>query len=167
MVKKINSQAPADVTDVEDKTVPAVGLAAGLDALIDEAGEREDKEQEQQHAGEQKQEKQELDTLKADMLDALEFIATPAQKLCWWLTPEQFEQLWGKSTQKAMADPLAKIMRRNGWDVKGIASEYGPYIALGIAVVPPAMATLKVYKEAKAWKDANKAEVPGGDAQAG
>lgn len=153
IVKKMQAKPAADVSDVVDKVGPvAPDVLAGLDGLLGEIeGEAKTAEQATVRAGE-RQEKQQLDTLEDEVMELLDVIAVPAKALAWFLQPEQFEQLWGRATRKAMAEPLAAIARRHGWSLSNTLSEYGPYLALALAVGPPAVTTAKVYKQARQWQ---------------
>lgn len=136
--------------DVQAKPAASQGdPAAGLDSLIGEAQKIESSGQQQQQAAEQKQEQQAVDTLEADLLSALDMAAAPAQPAMWWLTPEQFDALWGKKVRQAIAESGAVIMRRHGLSIGGLMGQYGPYIGL-VAVLGPSVAgTVAVYKAEK------------------
>ena len=156
MVKKIEAKPAADVSDVLDKTAPAGPVApdviAGLDAILGDIGADEKTAEQAASKAGAKVEKQALDTLEDEVMELLDVIAVPAKALAWFLQPDQFEQLWGRATRQAMAEPLAAIARRHGWSLSNTISEYGPYLALALAVGPPAMTTAKVYKQAKQWQ---------------
>lgn len=153
MVKRI--EAPAgDVQDVTAKPSPAApGVApevvAGLDGLLSEAGaaEKQGRAQEQQAA--EKQEQQQVDTLEADLIDALNMAAAPARPAMWWLTEEQFEQLWGAKVRKGIAESGAIIMRRHGLSLGGLMNQYGPYVGLVAALGPSLAGTVAIYKAEK------------------
>ena len=155
MVKRIQTPA-ADVSDVVDKAAPAAAVApdviAGLDAILGEIGADEKTAEQAASKAGAKVEQQQLDTLEDEVMELLDVIAVPAKALAWFLQPEQFQQLWGPATRKAMAEPLAAIARRHGWSLKDTLSEYGPYVALALAVGPPAVVTARAYKQGKAWK---------------
>lgn len=149
MVKRINAE-PADVQDVTEK--PASGQSdtlAGLDALEREAAssEQQGRAEAQQQAA--KQERQQADTLQDDLADALSMAATVAAPAMWWLTPEQFDQLWGAKVQKAIAASGAEIMRRHGLSLGDLMSQYGPYIGLAGALGPSTLATVAAFKRKK------------------
>lgn len=122
---------------------------AGLDALEREAGAAEASGQAQQQQATAKQEQQEVDTLEADLLDALNMAAAPAKPAMWWLNDEQFESLWGQKVRKAIAESGAVIMRRHGLSLGGLMSQYGPYVGLVAAIGPSVAATVAVYKTEK------------------
>lgn len=173
MVKKIEAKPAADVSDVLDKTAPAGPVApdviAGLDSILEDMGADEKTAEQAASKAGAKVERQQLDTMRDEIMELLDFVAVPAKKLAWFLQPEQFEQLWGLATRQAMAEPLAAIARRHGWDLKSTMSEYGPYLALALAVGPPAYATVTVYKQAKQWQreQADKTAPAGGDSGGG
>ena len=149
MVKRIgqSSNGP-DVSDVTEK--PQGDPLAGLEALQREALGAEQQGDAENAQKAEKSEKQEIDTIAADLADTLAMMATVAGPGMWWLTPEQFDKLWGKSVQKAIAESGAEIMRRHGLSMGGLMSQYGPYIALAGALGPSALATVSAYKQAKA-----------------
>jgi hypothetical protein len=89
------------------------------------------------------------DGLENDLLDVLRMVQVVARRGIWWLTPDEFGNLWGDATLQGIAGPGAEIMRRNGWTMADAMSKYGPYIALGAAVAPPAIATVQAYKIAR------------------
>lgn len=88
------------------------------------------------------------DNLEEDLFSVLKMAQGAARPGVWWLSPDQFEGLWGDHTLKNIAAPGADIMRRNGWSVAGLMGKYGPYIALLGAVAPPTIATVAAYKAA-------------------
>lgn len=142
MVKRISNDG---ATDVEPKTNPM----AALEALEAEAAGVEQQGEAAAEARAEKEAKTEVDTIAADLADTLAMMATVAGPGMWWLTPEQFEKLWGKPVQKAIAESGAEIMRRHGLSMGGLMSQYGPYIALAGALGPSALATVNAYKQAK------------------
>jgi len=89
------------------------------------------------------------DTTEADLLAALRMAQAVARGGCWWLDEKQFDALWGEATLRSIAGPGAEIMRRHGWTMGDMLSKYGPYLALGGAIVPPALATIAAYKQAR------------------
>jgi hypothetical protein len=167
MVKRIEKQP-----DISDATVKgaapaptgAADVVAGLDAILGEiAGEKQAGEA-TAAAQEQKAERVEVDTLQQDVAEVLDFLATLAEMLMWWLQPDQFKALWGPAKRKEMAAPLAAIARRHGLDVKGVVGNYGPYAALALALAPSVVVTAKVYKQAKAYQVEQAAAQPTGGA---
>lgn len=134
MVTKISKEGATDATE-KDPT------AAGLDALADAA-------EANNTPPPQAAPKPANDGLEADLLSALQMAQGLARGGIWWLTPGEFENLWGDHTLKAIAGPGAEIMRRHGFTVAGVMGKYGPYLALAAAVAPPAIATTQAYKAA-------------------
>ena len=149
MVKRIAMGDGGDVQDVTDKT-PIANEVPGLDALAREAESAEHQGAAETQQAQDKQQKQEADTLAADLADTLAMVATVAGPGMWWLTPDEFERLWGKSVQKGIAASGAEIMRRHGLSMGGLMTQYGPYIALAGALGPSALATVHAYKREKA-----------------
>jgi len=162
VVKRI--QAPGDVEDVSAKPANPV---AGLDDLERQAAAAEGAGQaaaEQQAAS---AEQREADTLAADLADTLAMMATVAGPGMWWLTSDEFEKLWGKNVQKAIAQNGAAIMRRHKLTMGGLMTEYGPYIGLAGALGPSAFATVQGYKRAKSRQLATQQSGQGGGDGAG
>ena len=146
MVKRIttNQQEP-DVQDVTAK--PDKPDYSALDALEQQAAQTEQAGATEANEQTAKQEQKEVDTLKADLLSALDIAAAAAEPAMWWLTPDQFEKLWGKSVRAAIAEPGAEVMRRHGLNMGGLMTQYGPYIGLAGALGPSVAATDSVYKQ--------------------
>lgn len=151
MVKRIGASGigPDDVQDVTAKTAPADPLA-GLHALEREAASAEQQGQAEQQQQADKQARQQTDTMAEDLADALSMAATMAEPALWWLSPEQFQALWGKPVQKAIAASGAEIMRRHGLSMGDLLSKWGPYIGLGGALGPSVLATVAAFKRKKA-----------------
>lgn len=148
MVKKIS--APASVSDATIKSETAAPAAADIDAVLKDLNQHAATTAGAAQKTEEKQEQQEIDTVKADILDLLN-LAAKAGPLMNWLTPEQFEQLWGRKVREQIAEPLAAIARRNGWDMRGALNDYGPYAMLAAAVGPSAWVTFKVRQQQQAY----------------
>ncbi len=89
------------------------------------------------------------DHLERDLLDMLRMVQAVASRGMWWLTPDEFESLWGERVLRGIAEPGAEIMRRHGWTVSDTMGKYGPYIALAAAAAPSAIATVQAYKAAQ------------------
>lgn len=167
MSKKLSGPEP-DVQDVTAK--PASGqpdMMAGLDALGREAASSEQQGQAEQAQQDAKQAQQQTDTLASDLADALGMAAVVAQPAMWWLTPEQFEQLWGKKVQAGIADNGAEIMRRHGLSIGDVLSKYGPYIGLAGALGPSALATVAAFKRKKMELLQQQGGADGASSQAG
>ena len=89
----------------------------------------------------------------------------------WWT---DFESVWSDSQVRAVADAGAAVMSKHGWTTGDVFAQFGPYIALGIALIPPAIATKsavtqhreKIAAQARAAKHASSPEtVQSGDPQ--
>ena len=65
----------------------------------------------------------------------------------WW--PE-FGDVWADQQLASVADAGALVMDKHGWTTGAMFQEFGPYIALGMATVPPAIATHQAIKARKA-----------------
>lgn len=84
--------------------------------------------------------------LEAELLSALQMARMAAEKLAfsWW--PE-FREVWSDQTLQSIATAGAEIMRRHGWGMGELLSKWGPYFALGGAILPPSMVTYQVIKQ--------------------
>ena len=141
--KPVRESDAEAVTDVQPKN-PA------LDALLQEANDAEQQEHGQRQEAEKGEQQREADTIEADLRDTLAMLATVAGPGMWWLTESEFDKLWGPKVQAGIASSGAEIMRRHGLSLGGLMSQYGPYIALGGALGPSALATVNAYKREKA-----------------
>ena len=145
MVKMVNKDL-----EVQDVTPKAnADTMAGLDALAGLAQAHESAGEAENQASQDKQAKKETDTLAADLLDTLGMCAGMAEPALWWLSPAEFDRLWGAKVQKAVAESGAAIMRRHGLSLGDLMSQYGPYIALAGALGPSTLATVQSFKRAK------------------
>ncbi len=72
-------------------------------------------------------------------------ILTPM--FAWW--PE-FDQVWSESQVEKIAAGGAAVCDKHGWDFGGALGTYAPYIALGVATVPPVVLTARAIARAKA-----------------
>lgn len=141
--KPVRESDPEAVTDVQPKN-------KALDDLLREAVEADSAGDTERQEAEQRNQQRETDTIEADLRDTLSMLATVAQPGMWWLTEPEFERLWGPKVQAGIASSGAEIMRRHGLSLGGLMSQYGPYIALGGALGPSALATVNAYKREKA-----------------
>lgn len=95
-----------------------------------------------------KQQQLEVKSAATELKAALDIAASFAKPGMWWLEPEQFETLWGSKSREQIAAAIAAVMQKHGWEIGGVMDKYGPYIALAMAVGPPALATVQGYKQA-------------------
>jgi len=68
----------------------------------------------------------------------------------WW--PE-FGQVWGDGTLRGIADAGAEVMQRHGVTMGEMWSQWGPYIALAGATLPPSLVTYQAITERKAERE--------------
>lgn len=155
MVKKILAieGGAADVTDVTEK---ASGVS--LDDLVKQAEQNESSGQAETAKIEAKNTSQETSSLAGEIEDALDMAAPFAEAGMWWLKPEQFKTLWGKETRKKIAAAAAVVMLKHGWTLGAVLEKYAPYIALGMAFAPSAVATVQLYKQARATPAKNEGD---------
>lgn len=69
-----------------------------------------------------------------------------APAMGWW---GEFGQVWNDATLRGIAEGGAAVMRKHGWTMGGLLSEWGPYLALIGATAPPAFATYQAIKHKK------------------
>lgn len=62
----------------------------------------------------------------------------------WW---PDFGQVWSDQTLNGIAAGGAAVMVKHGWSMGELFSEYGPYLALAGATLPPSLATWQVIKQ--------------------
>lgn len=143
MVKLVQKN-PAEIDDVQAKpaTPGLEDLAAAADA--NEAGAQAETMQ-----AAAKTEDKKAQSLASEIEDALDMAAPFAEAGMWWLKPGQFEALWGKPSRKKIAVAAAAVMLKHGWELGAVLEKYAPYIALGMALAPSAVATVQLYKQAK------------------
>lgn len=134
--------------EISDATVKSE-ITNGLDDLLEQAQANENAGQAEDKKAAEKIERQEVDTLQKDLSDTLDMLASMAEPALYFLSPEQFEQYWGKRVRVAIAGSGAEIMRRHGLSMGDMMNQYGPYIALAGALVPSALATVAAYKSEK------------------
>lgn len=90
----------------------------------------------------------------AELLGALEMARMMvAPMFAWW--PE-FAATWSDAQLEKIAEGGAAVMQRHGWTLGGLFSEFGPYIALAGATLPPAFVT---YQAMQARRE-NEARAP-------
>lgn len=133
----------------EDNTT-AEGGATGPDLshLIAEAegieGAQEQAQAQQQAAAEQGQLEASTQALR-EALGMARMIAKPA--LAWWA---DYEACWSDRQLDAISAAGAAVMLRHGVTMGELFEQYGPYIALLGATVPPGLATYSAIKARKA-----------------
>lgn len=89
----------------------------------------------------------------------------------WWAG---FADTWSDKTLQAIAAGGAAVMVKHGWTLNDLFSTYGPYIALGVATLPPTMVTYAAIKQQRKAQAAqqqahvrtNEGASHGGDGQA-
>lgn len=128
---------------------PEAGAApAGMDALDVLAHQAEALEgsttgpQEEAQAA---QELAEVTTAAAELLAALEMLRLMAAPLMdWW---PLFEKVWSDRQLQAISTAGAAVMQRQGWTMGELMAQWGPYIALVGAVLPPSLVTYQAVKQ--------------------
>lgn len=144
MVTKITSN-PENVSDVVEKN-----SGVSLEDLARQADQNEASGEAESAKVEAQSVRQETHSLAGEIEDALDMAAPFAEAGMWWLKPEQFKALWGKETRKKIAAAAAAVMLKHGWSLGAVLEKYAPYIALGMAIAPSTVATVQLYKQAKA-----------------
>jgi hypothetical protein len=83
-----------------------------------------------------------------ELLGALQMVRTMASPLmAWW--PE-FGQVWNDDALGAIAASGAEIMHRHGWTLGEAWGQFGPYIALIGAALPPSLVTWQAVQQRRA-----------------
>lgn len=147
------------VKRVENKNAMQGAIAPGNDAAVTKSSvdfedlaklaEKNDASSQAETIKEEsKQQQLEVKSAATELKAGLDIAASFAVKGMWWLEPEQFEALWGEKSRKQIAVAIAAVMQKHGWEIGGVMDKYGPYIALAMAVGPPALATVQGYKQA-------------------
>lgn len=117
-------------------------------AALDEQAHQLEGVQERQAAQAAAQQQQEAaENTAAELLSALEMarlMAAPA--FAWW---PDFAKVWSDRTLQGIAEGGAAVMAKHGWTMGAMFSEFGPYIALVGATVPPCLVTYQAVKQRK------------------
>lgn len=134
----------SDLSDLPSEGPPAAPGAGGLDVLELQAASLEQgaaapgQAQAEQLAGDA------IASASADLLAALTMLRMMvAPGMGWW---DQFGQVWGDGTLKGIADAGAAVMHRHGWTTGELLQQWGPYIALVGATLPPSLVTYQAVK---------------------
>lgn len=124
------------------------GAGPDLSHLIAEAEGIEGQQEAAQAAQQQAAEAGQLESSTQALREALgmaRMIAKPA--LAWW---EDYEACWSDKQLDAISAAGAAVMLRHGVTMGELFEQYGPYIALLGATVPPGLATYSAVKARKA-----------------
>lgn len=70
-----------------------------------------------------------------------------APMFAWW---PDFAAVWSDPQLASVANGGALVMEKHGWTTGAMFQEFGPYIALGVATIPPAIATHQAIKARQA-----------------
>lgn len=85
------------------------------------------------------------DNSAAELLGALQMARMMvAPMFTWWA---EFGRVWGDDTLQGIAQGGALVMQRHGWTMGGVMGEFGPYIALAGATLPPSFVTYQAIKQ--------------------
>ena len=88
-----------------------------------------------------------------DVLTLARQIVSPM--FAWW---PDFAAVWSDAQLASVANGGAQVMAKHGWTTGALFAEYGPYIALGVATIPPAIATHHAIKARQAQAAAEQAQ---------
>lgn len=83
----------------------------------------------------------------AELLGALEMarlMASPA--FAWW---PDFAHVWSDKTLQGIAQGGGAVMAKHGWTMGAMFEQYGPYIALVGATLPPCLVTFQAIQQRK------------------
>ena len=130
---------------MDQVTEEQAGASAGLDAVLAEAEALEsgaaakvEQAQEAQAASEQEQARAEL----REALGMLRMMAAPAMD--WW---PMFAKVWSDQQLDAISAAGAAVMMRHGWTMGELMGQWGPYLALVGAVLPPSLVTYQAIRQ--------------------
>lgn len=135
----------------------ADGMAA-LDALEAEALAIEGAGQQKQAEAQAQQEQSQIESAAAELLSCLEMVrlmAAPA--LEWW---QAYEKVWSDAQLERISVAGASVMVRHGWTMGELMTQWGPYIALVGAVLPPSLVTYQAIKQKQADEKREKGGAP-------
>lgn len=135
------------MSDQTNDTPPQGGTEPdALDLLAAEAEGLQGASQEQREAAQQRKAQQqaqaaqgEAEANAATILSALQMarmMAAPAFK--WW---PDFGECWSDTQLMAISSAGAQVMQKHGLSMGEMVEQWGPYIALGMATIPPALTT--------------------------
>jgi hypothetical protein len=144
----VDDDNTTDAAHVESGTDLA-DLSAQIDALegAQEAG---------QAARQAAQTEQQVHSAQAELFGALQMARMMvAPMMGWW---DQFPKVWSDETLQSIAEGGAMVMQRHGWTMGGVMGQFGPYIALGGATIPPALVTYQAIQHRKAEQEARRHE---------
>lgn len=144
--------------DFETVQPAPAGDLGDLSAVMDqaEAIEGADLAAQQKRADEQAQ--QAVASTEADLLGALEMARAMVEPMFdWW---EDFGRVWGDTTLQRIANGGALVMQRHGWTLGDVMGQFGPYIALGMATIPPSFVTYKAVQAHKKAQEGKRDERP-------
>ena len=116
----------------------------GLDQLERQAAAIEHGATADQNKADQRQADQQASTAATELLCALQLarvIVLPAFE--WW--PE-FARTWSDPQLQAIAQAGADVMTRHGWTMGELMAQWGPYIALAGATLPPCLVTYQAMR---------------------
>lgn len=89
-----------------------------------------------------------LATTQAELFQALgmaRMLVAPMFR--WW---PSFGDTWGDNTLNGIAAGGAAVMFKHGWTMGDLFAEWGPYLALAGATIPPSLVTYAAIKQQKA-----------------
>lgn len=134
--------------DEQDNTTTAEDTGPDLSHLIADAEALEGAEIAAQAQTEAKAAESTIEANRAGLRDALgmaRMIASPAFQ--WW---DDFGNCWSDNQLDAISDAGAQVMQRHNITMGELFTQYGPYIALIGATLPPGLATYTAIKARKA-----------------
>lgn len=132
---------------IDSDTPPDAGIDP-LDSLVDQATELEGAGQAQAEAKAQATAAASIETNAAELFSAfLMARAVAAPTMSWW---DKFLDVWSDQALQGIANAGAQVMERHGWTLSETWDKFGPYIALGMAVVPPSLVTWQAVKHRQA-----------------
>lgn len=98
-----------------------------------------------------------------ELLGALQMLRMmAAPMMSWWA---EFGTVWSDQTLRGIADGGAAVMERHGWTLGQAWGQFGPYIALIGAALPPSLVTWQAIQQRRAEARRPRQAPPRQDAQ--
>lgn len=134
------------MSDTQEAAPPAATEASGLDGLMREAAALESASVPPDQAAQQAQEQAEVVASAAEELfGALQMVRMMAAPLMdWW---PAFGDVWSDAALRGISAGGAAVMQRHGWTLGDAWGQFGPYIALVGAVLPPSLVTWQAIQQ--------------------
>lgn len=133
------------MTDTKETAPPPDAAAPDFASLLNEASALEQVGVAQQADRQAEQQAAAIMSAAEELFGALQMVRMMAAPMMgWW---PQFGEVWGDPTLRGIADGGAAVMERHGWTLGDAWGQFGPYIALIGAVLPPSLVTWQAVQQ--------------------